>query len=252
VTHSGTEPFSVVIPARFDSTRLPGKPLAEIAGKPMVIHVYERALQSGATDVLIATDDERIADAATRAGARCLLTDAAHASGTDRIAEVTRRLGWSDDRIVVNVQGDEPLIPPDIIAQVAGLLAQRANADVATLTTPFGPDDLPEDKGFAKVVTDRNGYAMYFSRAVIPCARDGARAHLLRRHLGIYAYRVAALRKVAAAPVCEIETVEKLEQLRCLYLGMRIAVADACAAPARGVDTPDDLAAIRAQVAHGG
>jgi len=252
VTHNGIEPFSVVIPARFDSTRLPGKPLAEIAGKPMVIHVYERALQSGATDVLIATDDDRIADAATRAGAQCLLTGASHASGTDRIAEVTRRLDWPEDRIVVNVQGDEPLIPPDIITQVAELLSQKADADVATLTTPFGPDELPEDKGFAKVVTDRNGYAMYFSRAVIPCARDGGRPHLLRRHVGIYAYRVAALRKVAAAPVCDIESVEKLEQLRCLYLGMRIAVADACAAPARGVDTPDDLAAIRAQVAHGG
>ncbi len=251
MTRGRNEPFSVVIPARFESSRLPGKPLAHIGGKPMVLHVYERALQSGAAEVLIATDDDRIADAAGNAGARYVLTDAAHASGTDRTAEVTRRLAWPDSRIVVNVQGDEPLIPPQLIAQVAGVLAERSAADVATLTTHFGRDERPEDPGFAKVVTDKDGYAMYFSRAVIPFSRDGDRTQALRRHVGIYAYRVAALRKVAEAPVCEIESIEKLEQLRCLYLGMRIAVADACAAPPRGVDTADDLAAIRAQVEQG-
>jgi 3-deoxy-manno-octulosonate cytidylyltransferase (CMP-KDO synthetase) len=251
VTRTGSETFSVVIPARYDSSRLPGKPLADIAGKPMVIHVYERAVLSGADDVLIATDDERVVDAARAAGAEFVLTDAAHASGTDRIAEVSRLLQWPDDRIVVNVQGDEPLIPPDIIAQVAALLARRTSADVATLTTSFGNDERPEDPGFAKVVADKDDYALYFSRAVIPHSRDGDVPVALRRHVGIYAYRVAALRKVAAAPVCELESVEKLEQLRCLYLGMRIAVADACAPPPRGVDTAEDLAAIRAQIEQG-
>ena len=243
-----SEPFIAVIPARYESVRLPGKPLADIAGRPMVMHVYDQALGSGAEQVLLATDDERIAQAAGEYDANVVMTAATHASGTDRIAEVARALGWPDDRIVVNVQGDEPLIPSSIIAQVAGLLAGDRSADVATLTTPFADDEDPSDRGFAKVVTDRNGYALYFSRAVIPHPRDEGQPANLRRHIGIYAYRVGALKAIAAAEVCEPEAIEKLEQLRCLWLGMRIIVADACAAPARGVDTPEDLAIVRAQV----
>jgi 3-deoxy-manno-octulosonate cytidylyltransferase (CMP-KDO synthetase) len=224
VVQQVSEPFVAVIPARYDSVRLPGKPLADIGGKPMVLHVCDQARRSGAEQVLLATDDERIAEAARRHGADVIMTDAAHASGTDRIAEVAQTLSWSDERIVVNVQGDEPLIPPDLIAQVAGLLADDPAADVATLMTPFGADEDPHDTGFAKVVTDRNGYAMYFSRAVIPHARDADRSAELRRHIGIYAYRVGALRRIAAADVCAIEALEKLEQLRCLWLGMRIIV----------------------------
>lgn len=242
------EPFIAVIPARYDSLRLPGKPLAEIAGKPMVMHVYDRALASGAEQVMLATDDERIAESARRHGAEVVMTDRSHASGTDRIAEVAGTLNWPEDRIVVNVQGDEPLIPAELIAQVAGLLADNWEADVATLTTSFAAGEEPADSGFAKVVTDQRGYALYFSRAVIPHARDAQQTPALKRHVGIYAYRVAALRKVAAAGVCELEAVEKLEQLRCLWLGMRIIVADACAAPPRGVDTEEDLAVVRAQI----
>lgn len=242
------EPFIVVIPARYDSTRFPGKPLAEIAGRPMVLHVFDQAMSSGAQQVLIATDDERIADVAQAHGATALMTQSSHASGTDRIAEVSQQLEWPANQIVVNVQGDEPLIPPGLIAQVAGLLAEHQSADVATLTTRFLPDEDPADVGFAKVITDAEGFAIYFSRAVIPYARDDSRPEALKRHVGIYAYRVAALQKLTAAGVCELEALEKLEQLRCLWLGMRIIVADACAPPARGVDTPEDLAVIRAQI----
>ena len=245
------EPFTAVIPARYESKRLPGKPLADIAGRPMVMHVYDRARQSGAQQVLLATDDQRIAAAAGALGADVVMTDAGHASGTDRIAEVAERLALPEDRIVVNVQGDEPLIPAELISQVARLLATERSADVATLTTPFATGEAPTDPNFVKVVTDRRGFALYFSRAVIPYSRDGEHVGELHRHVGIYAYRVAALRRLAAAPVCALESVEKLEQLRCLWLGMRIAVAPACAAPPRGVDTADDLDAIRAQVEQG-
>ncbi|HMB73298.1 MAG TPA: 3-deoxy-manno-octulosonate cytidylyltransferase, partial [Gammaproteobacteria bacterium] len=218
------EPFIVVIPARYESSRLPGKPLAEIAGRPMVMHVYDRARRSGAQRVLLATDDERIADAAAALGAEVVMTDAEHASGTDRIAEDAQRLELPDTRIVVNVQGDEPLIPAELIAQVARLLATHAQADVATLTTPLRSGESPSDPNVVKVVTDRSGMALYFSRAAIPYSRDGDRGIALQRHVGIYAYRVAALQRLAAAPVCALESAEKLEQLRCLWLGMRIAV----------------------------
>lgn len=251
-----SEPFFAVIPARYASSRFPGKPLEEIAGRPMIAHVCERAARSGAAEVYVATDDARIAAAARQHGAQVVMTGAEHASGTDRIAEVAAILDWPDERIVVNVQGDEPLIPPQLIAQVASLLARDRDADVATLTMPFDTNQDAADTGFAKVVTDRHGYAMYFSRAVIPHARDAqaadaARARL-KRHVGIYGYRVAALRAITAAGVCEIEAIEKLEQLRCLWLGMKIAVADACAPAPRGVDTPDDLAVIRRQIEEGG
>lgn len=242
------EPFVVVIPARYDSSRLPGKPLEKIAGKAMVLHAHDQAIDSGAEQVVLATDDERIAAAGRAHGAEVIMTARSHASGTDRIAEVSRILNWSDDQIVVNVQGDEPLMPPQLIAQVAGLLAEHSSADVATLTTAFAADELAADTGFAKVVTDKNGFALYFSRAVIPHARSGETDGQLKRHVGLYAYRVAALRRLADAGVCELEAVEMLEQLRCLWHGMRIVVGDACARPPRGVDTAEDLAYVRARV----
>lgn len=241
--------FRVVIPARYASMRLPGKPLAEIAGLPMIVHVYRRAIASGAADVLIATDDERIAAAVRAHGARVEMTAASHQSGTDRIAEVAERLNWRGDDIVVNVQGDEPLIPPSVIEQVAGLLAEHPGASIATLTTPLAHAGEFVDSNTAKVVVDRAGYAMYFSRASIPHPREGGVPPGVRRHVGLYAYRVDSLRVLASTPVCELEAIEKLEQLRALWLGLKIVVADACEAPPGGVDTPADLEAVRALVA---
>lgn len=243
--------FVVVIPARYESSRLPGKPLADIGGRPMIAWVHGRARRSGAVEVYVATDDGRIADACRAFGAKVEMTAPGHASGTDRIAELAERLAWPDDRIVVNVQGDEPLLPPALIGQVAGLLAATPDADLATLVTPFQSRAEFDDVHTAKVVIDAAGFAMYFSRAPIPCSADGAPAATARRHIGIYAYRTGKLKALAAAPPCALERAERLEQLRALYLGYRIAVADAVSAAAHGVDTPDDLEAIRALVASG-
>lgn len=241
--------FHVVIPARYASSRLPAKALAEIAGRPMIAWVHERAAASGAAEVIVATDDERIAAAARAYGARVEMTAATHRSGTDRAAEIAERLGWADERIVVNVQGDEPLVPPRLIAQVAQVLASDPDAGIATLATPIERDEDLIDPGTAKVITDRAGRALYFSRAPIPFCRDGERPERARRHIGLYAYRVRDLRTLSREPPCALETTEQLEQLRALWIGMRIAVADAVVPPARGVDTPADLAAIRAAVA---
>lgn len=241
-----TSGFSVVIPARWASSRLPGKPLADIGGRAMIAWVHERATRSGADEVIVATDDERIAEACRAFGARVELTAADHQSGTDRIAEVAERLGWSDARIVVNVQGDEPLLPPALVAQVADLLAAHDDAAIATLTTPIGSSGELDDPGVVKVVCDRAGRALYFSRAAIPWSRDGDRAEVPRRHVGLYAYRVGDLKAVSAEPPCALETAERLEQLRALWLGRRIVVADAVEAPPRGVDTEQDLEAVRA------
>jgi 3-deoxy-manno-octulosonate cytidylyltransferase (CMP-KDO synthetase) len=241
------EPFIVVIPARFASTRLPGKPLADIGGRPMIAWVYERASQSGAEAVIVATDDERIADASRSFGATVELTAATHESGTDRIAEVAERLNWSDDQIVVNVQGDEPLLPSVLVAQVAALLSSDEGAAMATLVTPIRSRDEWQDPNLARVVVDRDGRALYFSRAPIPWPRDGGMPPALR-HVGLYAYRVGALKQLAATPPCDLERVERLEQLRALWLGMKIAVAEACEMPPRGVDTAEDLDAARAEL----
>jgi 3-deoxy-manno-octulosonate cytidylyltransferase (CMP-KDO synthetase) len=239
--------FIVVIPARFYSSRLPGKPLAAIRGRPMIAWVYERARQSGAKDVLIATDDERIVEACARFGARTILTRGNHASGTDRIAEVAERLAWADDQLIVNVQGDEPLIPIGLIDQVAALAKRHPDAAIATLVTPISLDRDVENPNFVKVVRDKNGYALYFSRAAIPYARDGAETRRYR-HIGIYAYRASALRAITAAGPCELERIERLEQLRALWLGAKIITADACEPPAPGVDTEADLVSMRARV----
>jgi 3-deoxy-manno-octulosonate cytidylyltransferase (CMP-KDO synthetase) len=241
--------FRVVIPARHASTRLPGKPLLAIAGLPMILHVHDLSSRSGAAEVIVATDDARIRDACSAAGAVVEMTDAQHASGTDRIAEVARRRGWAEDDIVVNVQGDEPLLPPALIGQVAGLLAATPGAAIATLATPIESDADYRDPNVVKVVSRPDGMALYFSRAPIPWDRDGAaqshagvgRHHGSRRHLGLYAYRVGALLALAGTPPAEIERRERLEQLRALAMGLAIVVADASVSPGPGVDTPEDL-----------
>lgn len=237
--------FIVVIPARYASTRLPGKPLKDIAGKPMIQWVYEQASHSGATEVIVATDDDRIAAACAGFGARAELTAAEHASGTDRIAELARRFAWSDDQIVVNVQGDEPLISPLCIAQTARLLAWHPRAAIATLVAPLEGEAEFRDQNVVKVVTDKDGWALYFSRAPIPWPRDGAMPSGVRRHIGLYGYRAGGLKQISAAPPCALEETEKLEQLRALWLGLDIIVENAVEPPTPAVDTEEDLAKIR-------
>jgi 3-deoxy-manno-octulosonate cytidylyltransferase (CMP-KDO synthetase) len=246
--------FRVVIPARHASTRLPGKPLLPIAGLPMVLHVLRLAQRSGAAEVIVATDDTRIRDACDAAGAQVEMTLPDHASGTDRIAEVAARRRWADRDVVVNVQGDEPLLPPALIGQVAALLVATPAAAIATLATPIASDVEYLDPDVVKVVARPDGMAMYFSRAPIPWDRDGSAAvppgrerhRGSRRHLGLYAYRVAALRALAAAPPAAIEQRERLEQLRALALGLAIVVADASEVPGPGVDSAQDLARVEA------
>ena len=245
--------FKVVIPARYGSQRLPGKPLLDIGGKPMIRHVFERACESGAEDVVIATDDVRIEDAVRRFSDRVYLTSTEHASGTDRIAEVVSSLRWGEDTVVVNLQGDEPLMPPALLAQVAETLVSHGEADMATLAVPLVSPDQLFDTHTVKVVTDRRGYALYFSRATIPWNRDlfapdvqpqAEWLHGIHRHLGIYAYRAGFLRSYARLHVSAIEQMESLEQLRVLWNGGRIAVDIAIDAPPAGVDTAHDLARV--------
>ena len=239
-----TATFIVVIPARYASTRLPGKPLENIAGKPMIEWVYRQAAKSGAAEVVVATDDERIAAVCRAFGAPVELTSPEHASGTDRIAELARRFEWPDEQIVVNVQGDEPLISPVCIAQTATLLGSHPEAAIATLVTPLRSEAEFRDPNVAKVVTDQHGWALYFSRAPIPWPRDGGMPEAMR-HIGLYAYRAGGLRALSASPPCALEQVEKLEQLRALWLGLRIVVATAVEPPSPAVDTPEDLAKVR-------
>lgn len=243
--------FKVVIPARYASTRLPGKPLVDIGGQPMIRWVIDAARRSGASEVWVATDDERVAAAAAP---HALMTRADHASGTDRIAEVAAQRGWSDDTIVVNVQGDEPQLPPELIDRVASLLAGHPDAHIATLCTPIGSLREFLDPNAVKVVFDAAGRALYFSRAPIPWNRDAAPAGLssqsqfegAQRHIGIYAYRVRALRQLSAMLPGSLESLEKLEQLRALQAGMQIVVAVAPTPPPAGIDTPEDLGRVRA------
>jgi 3-deoxy-manno-octulosonate cytidylyltransferase (CMP-KDO synthetase) len=246
--------FRVVIPARYDSTRLPGKALLAIAGKPMIQWVHERASRSGASEVILATDDERIARAAKLFGAAVSMTAATHVSGTDRIAEVARAQRWAGTDIIVNVQGDEPLMPPALIDRVAGLLEQHSSADMGTLAAPLSSVEQLLDPNVVKVVTDANQRALYFSRAPIPWSRDTAPAGLAsqtaiagaRRHIGIYSYRVRALLDLAALPPTPLETTEKLEQLRALENGFEIRVADTAQPPGSDVNTAEDLARVAA------
>lgn len=247
--------FYVVIPARYASTRLPAKPLKEIAGKPMIQHVYERACESDAAQVIIATDDVRIEEAAKAFGARVCMTSAAHNSGTDRLQEVVTQLGLKETDIVVNVQGDEPLIPPAVINQVAANLAANNYASVATLSEPIHCLEDFRNPNIVKVVADTVGKALYFSRAPIPWPRDHfAKADVntlpdnfpAQRHIGIYAYRVALLNRFITWPQAQLEQIESLEQLRVLANGEAIHIADACAAVPGGVDTEADLLRVKA------
>ena len=249
--------FRIVIPARYGSTRLPGKPLRLIGARPLIEHVYRRADAAGAAEVIVATDDERVAAACRGFGAAVELTDPSHSSGTDRLAEVARLRRWGEAEIVVNVQGDEPLLPPANIVQVAALLAAEPSAALATLATPLVALHELLDPDVVKVVCDARGFAIYFSRAPIPWCRDGARAGLASqtrcdgalRHIGLYAYRVATLKRIAALPPAELEQCERLEQLRALANGLAIAVAVATEVPGPGVDTEADLAAVRCLLA---
>jgi 3-deoxy-manno-octulosonate cytidylyltransferase (CMP-KDO synthetase) len=242
--------YRIVIPARYGSTRLPGKPLLPMAGKPMIQWVYERARRSRAQEVIIATDDERIAAVASGFGASVRMTASTHVSGTDRIAEVARREQWAHSDIVVNLQGDEPLMPASLIDQTASLLYTYPSADMATLAVPIASVSAWQDPNVVKVVADLQQRAMYFSRAPIPWIRDDSSNEIkARRHLGIYAYRVAALHRLAALAPSSLETLEKLEQLRALENGMDIRVADALAAPGSDVNTAADVASVAALLA---
>ena len=237
--------FVVVIPARYASQRLPGKPLRAIAGKPMLQHVYERARESRASEVIIATDDQRIVAAAKSFGAKCILTSADHQSGTDRLAEVARKEDWPGDMIIVNLQGDEPLMPPELIDQCAALL-DNADADVATLASVIQSDEDFNNPNVVKTVLNDEGFALYFSRAAIPYSRTEEACRLAREsalhHHGIYAYRNDVLQKIVAAAQSPLEVSERLEQLRALSLGMKIKVGIPVARPGPGVDTEADLA----------
>lgn len=249
--------FTVVIPARFSSSRLPGKPLADIAGKSMIERVYLCARASAAARVVVATDDSRIVDAVQAFGGEACLTSPHHESGTDRLEEVAGYLALGDEEIIVNLQGDEPMMPAAVINQVAENLARHPEASCATLAEPIVQLTEVFNPNAVKVVADHAGFALYFSRAPIPWDREtyqqsrtGTAPPLARRHIGIYAYRVALLREFVQWPVAALEAMEKLEQLRILANGHRIHVDSAVAAVAGGVDTPEDLERVRAHFAR--
>jgi 3-deoxy-manno-octulosonate cytidylyltransferase (CMP-KDO synthetase) len=239
--------FLVVIPARLGSTRLPRKPLADIGGKPMVIRVAERAMQSNAQSVVVATDSSEIQAACDEHRIECLLTSADHPTGTDRIAEVAQLLKLPADTLVVNVQGDEPLIPPELINQVAQTLADNAACAISTVAVPIVDAAEISNPNVVKVVLNRSNEALYFSRSAIPFVRDPdvqqSITHL--RHLGIYAYRADFLQAYTRLEPAPPEQAEALEQLRALWNGYRIAVHTASEAPPAGVDTAEDLERVR-------
>lgn len=245
--------FNAVIPARYASTRLPSKPLLDIAGKPMVVRVAERASLSGAAQVIVATDDQRIYDVVKEHGVDVVMTRADHQSGTDRIAEVVTTLGWADEAIVVNVQGDEPLIDPVVIRQVAAKLANDAASVMSTACFPIKNSEDFFNPNVVKVVVNANSQALYFSRAPIPYPRDGVSAGVLKeghalaafRHVGLYAYRTGFLKTYAELSPAPLESVESLEQLRVLYHGYKIAVDVLHTQPPIGVDTQEDIEKVR-------
>lgn len=253
--------FRVVIPARYASTRLPGKPLADIGGRPMVLRVLDRALQAGADEVVVATDDARVKQAVDAAGYRALMTSPDHQSGTERLVEVAETLGWADDTMVVNVQGDEPLIDPELIREAARQLVLHDDAVMATLAHPIHDHADFINPNVVKVVSDEAGYAVYFSRAPIPWPRDafasansdrlGAAQAVMPhelgalRHIGLYAYRAGFLRTYAGLAASPLERHEMLEQLRVIWHGYRISLGITPTAPMPGVDTPADLERLR-------
>lgn len=247
--------FTVVIPARYQSTRLPGKPLADIGGKPMIQWVHEQALQAGADKVIVATDDSRVEQAVKAFSGEVCMTSPDHESGTERLAEVVEKMSIPDDHIIVNVQGDEPLIPPSIIAQVANNLA-NSQAPMATLAVEIEDEAEVFNPNAVKVITDKDGYAMYFSRATIPWDRDNFAARPqaivqpLMRHIGIYAYRAGFINTYINWQPTALEKIECLEQLRVLWYGEKIHIEVAKEAPAAGVDTPEDLEVVRNIIAN--
>jgi 3-deoxy-manno-octulosonate cytidylyltransferase (CMP-KDO synthetase) len=246
--------FHVIIPARFGSTRLPAKPLLQIGDRPLIQWVWQSAVDSGAASVLVATDDERICAVALRFGADCVLTSASHVSGTDRIAETVRAKGLAADDIVVNLQGDEPMMPAEVVAQVAQGLRETSGSEISTAVAPI--QSLREflDPNCVKALRARDGRALYFSRAPVPWPRDSIAAerpasfHGAWRHIGIYAYRVRSLLQFAAWPPTPLEATEKLEQLRALEHGMHIHLVTLSKAPPAGIDTPEDLERVRAEL----
>jgi len=242
-----TPAFIAVIPARYQSSRLPGKMLLDIAGKPMILHVVERVRQSLASAVYVATDDERIRRVCAEAGAHVYMTDPAHQSGTDRIAEVAAQLGLASDTCVINVQGDEPLIPPAVINQVAANLVMRPDVGICTLYADIHDESEFRNPNAVKLVTDDAGNVLYFSRAPIPWPRDGHVEGTLwgKRHLGIYGYRVNVLQQFVRWPPSALEKTEKLEQLRAMTQGVRLHAERCCEAIPAGVDTAEDLDLVR-------
>lgn len=243
--------FVVIIPARYASTRLPGKPLVDINGKPMVVHVLERARESGAERIIVATDNEEVREAVQAVGGEVCMTRADHQSGTERLAEVVEKCGFSDETVIVNVQGDEPMIPPAIIRQVADNLAARRDVGMATLAVPIKSAEEAFNPNAVKVVMDAQGYALYFSRATIPWDRDRFAASRetigdsFLRHIGIYGYRAGFIRRYVSWQTSPLEQIEMLEQLRVLWYGERIHVDVASVVPGTGVDTPEDLERVR-------
>ncbi len=252
-----TAGYRIVIPARMASERLPGKPLIDIAGRPLIEHVFRRASESAAQAVVIATDSPEIAEAATAFGAEAVMTSPDHASGSDRIAECLDALDWPEETVVVNLQGDEPLMPPACLDQAAGLLDSRADADVASLYWPIDDPVAAEDSNVVKVVVDGSGLALYFSRSLIPHPRGLEVAAAIEnhacwnRHIGLYAYRTGALRAFAALQPGPLERLEKLEQLRFMESGRRIVMERACEFIPEGVDTARDLERARSLLESG-
>ena len=254
---SAAPAFKVVIPARLGSTRLPRKVLRLLAGKPVLQWVWEAARQAGAGEVLIAADAEEVAAVCRGFGATVRMTDATHQSGTDRVNEVARAAGWAPETIVVNVQGDEPLMPPALVRQAAQLLADDPEAHIATLAHPLHDAADFANPNVVKVVTDRRGYALYFSRAPIPWQREGSSREAPRlphglalRHIGLYAYRAGALAEFSGLPPSPLEDCEALEQLRALSHGFRIRLGTTDNPPPRGVDTEEDLALLAAHLSR--
>lgn len=247
--------YKVVIPARWGSTRLPGKVLHPIRGRPMLAYVIETARESGARTVVVASETEQVLELAVREGAEGCLTSKTHATGTDRIGEVVERLGWGDEEVVVNLQGDEPLMPPVLVRQCALLLARQSRLSMATLGIPLHTREDFMNPNIVKVVVDCQGQALYFSRAPIPWPRDGemgsgpvgaSRVRGALRHIGLYAYRVGAIQRLAQEPPCELEEIERLEQLRALWLGIDIAIEIGRGTPGPSVDTADDVRKVEA------
>lgn len=245
--------FHVIIPARLASTRLPAKPLADLAGRPLVVRVLDQAARSGADSVHVATDSEEVAAAVEAAGGRVIVTAADHRSGTDRIVEAAQSIGLDEADIVVNLQGDEPFMPPECLSQVAGLLRRHRRAQMATLWQPVEDAAQWRDPNVVKLVTGSQGRALYFSRAPIPHPREHRRPEdFARRHIGLYAYRVAALSAWPDLPASDLEAIESLEQLRALEAGWTIACEGASRPVPGGIDTATDLERARVLLAETG